>query len=164
VTATPPTEGGWRPIQAYDSDGLDALSIWFKINKSKPGKYVKASKPPRSTALSSSKLTVLLAALVFSLTACDLMSAEDSKTPSIQQNDKPAQATRSGEQVFADTCAFCHGHFIAPGLSVGPELRGRNLPAALTKTFVRNGVGAMPAFRPTEILSLIHISEPTRPY
>lgn len=58
---------------------------------------------------------------------------------------------RAPEKVFADTCAYCHGHYIAPGMSVIRDIRGRSLPPALIKTYVRNGIGAMPAFRFTEI-------------
>jgi mono/diheme cytochrome c family protein len=58
---------------------------------------------------------------------------------------------RNPEKIFDDTCKFCHGHFIAPGMQVVRDIRGRNLPPALVKTFVRNGLGVMPAFRQTEI-------------
>jgi mono/diheme cytochrome c family protein len=62
-----------------------------------------------------------------------------------------AAEPRKPEKVFEDTCAYCHGHYIAPGLQVVRDVRGRSLPPELTKTFVRNGLGAMPAFRQTEI-------------
>ena len=61
------------------------------------------------------------------------------------------EAPRSPEKVFADTCVYCHGHFIAPGLPVIQDIRGRNLPPELIKQYVRNGMGVMPAFRHTEI-------------
>jgi mono/diheme cytochrome c family protein len=58
---------------------------------------------------------------------------------------------RTPEKVFEDTCAYCHGHYIAPGITVIEQILGRGLPPALTKTYVRNGLGRMPAFRVTEI-------------
>ena len=65
----------------------------------------------------------------------------------------PAQAAggRSAQQVFADTCAFCHGHEIAPGVPIIFDIRGRKLPPAVIKTFVRQGIGSMPAFTQTQI-------------
>lgn len=61
-----------------------------------------------------------------------------------------AQATyeiepRAPEYLYARTCGYCHGHNIAP------IIRGRALPAAVTASIVRSGMGAMPAFKPTEI-------------
>lgn len=54
-------------------------------------------------------------------------------------------APRSPEQIYAQTCGYCHG------VNVGPVIRGRHLPAAVIKSFVRMGPNAMPAFRETEI-------------
>ena len=54
-------------------------------------------------------------------------------------------APRSPEKVYSSTCGFCHGH------NIGPIIRGRHLPAAMTRIIVRQGRNAMPAFRPTEI-------------
>lgn len=61
-----------------------------------------------------------------------------------------AQATyeiepREPEYLYARTCGYCHGHNIAP------IIRGRNLAPAVTAAIVRSGMGAMPAFKPTEI-------------
>ena len=55
------------------------------------------------------------------------------------------QAQRSPEQVYSAVCGYCHGR------SVGPIIRGRGLPAAAVELVVRNGLNAMPAFRPTEV-------------
>lgn len=60
-------------------------------------------------------------------------------------HDDDTAAPRPPEQVYAETCGYCHG------VNVGPVIRGRNLSPALTKAFVRMGPNAMPAFRPTEI-------------
>ncbi|WP_082816316.1 c-type cytochrome [Pseudomonas citronellolis] len=57
----------------------------------------------------------------------------------------PALAQRSAEQVWVDTCAYCHT------TQIGPELRGRQLPTAMIQTFARYGVRQMPAFRESEI-------------
>ncbi len=61
-----------------------------------------------------------------------------------------AQATyevepREPEYLYDRTCGYCHGHNIAP------IIRGRNLPAPVVSAIVRSGMGAMPAFKPTEI-------------
>lgn len=56
-------------------------------------------------------------------------------------NDVP----RDPERIYRTTCGYCHGH------NVGPIIRGRALPPEAIEIFVRNGNGAMPAFRPTEI-------------
>jgi mono/diheme cytochrome c family protein len=58
---------------------------------------------------------------------------------------------RLPEAVYRATCAYCHGHYVAPGVTVAPELQGRKLPPALVSSFVRNGLGRMPAFQPTAI-------------
>ena len=52
---------------------------------------------------------------------------------------------RAPEAIYASNCGYCHGH------NVGPIIRGRKLPPQLVEYMVRNGKGAMPAFRPTEI-------------
>ena len=51
---------------------------------------------------------------------------------------------RDANHIFAKTCAHCHD------TGVGPELRGRNLPAQYITLVVQNGLRAMPAFRPTD--------------
>jgi len=58
---------------------------------------------------------------------------------------------RLPEQVYRSTCAFCHGHYVAPGVTVAPVLLGRQLDPAVIQTFVRNNSGRMPVFRPSEI-------------
>lgn len=65
-------------------------------------------------------------------------------------NSASAQATyeiepRAPEYLYARTCGYCHGH------NVAPIIRGRNLPPAVIRSIVRSGMGAMPAFKPTEI-------------
>jgi mono/diheme cytochrome c family protein len=51
----------------------------------------------------------------------------------------------SGEQIFDKICQYCHTQ------GVGPVLTGRNLPPVYFTTITRNGLNAMPAFRPTEL-------------
>jgi mono/diheme cytochrome c family protein len=46
---------------------------------------------------------------------------------------------------YARTCGYCHG------TNVGPILLGKEYPAEAVVFMVRNGKGAMPAFRPSEI-------------
>jgi 4-cresol dehydrogenase (hydroxylating) cytochrome subunit len=66
-----------------------------------------------------------------------LSIASASETP--QQEAVPGQ-WRSGAEAFDKVCGRCH-------LSgVGPELRGRGLPATYIKVMARNGRNGMPAF------------------
>lgn len=44
------------------------------------------------------------------------------------------------EQYYEQVCMSCHA------TGVGPEIRGRQLPAEAVKMFVRNGSRGMPAF------------------
>lgn len=52
---------------------------------------------------------------------------------------------RDPQFIYDRTCGYCHGH------NVGPIILGRNLAPQVITYFVRNGNGAMPAFKPTEI-------------
>lgn len=52
---------------------------------------------------------------------------------------------QSGEEIFGKICHYCHTQ------GVGPVLTGRNLPPVYFTTIARNGLNAMPAFRPTEL-------------
>ena len=47
---------------------------------------------------------------------------------------------KSGENVYAKVCGHCHEG------QVGPQLKGRQLPASYISAIVRNGFRAMPAF------------------
>jgi mono/diheme cytochrome c family protein len=69
------------------------------------------------------------------LTALSIASAFG--TP--QREPAPGQ-WKTGAEVFDKVCGRCH-------LSgVGPELRGRGLPATYIKVMARNGRNGMPAF------------------
>jgi mono/diheme cytochrome c family protein len=52
---------------------------------------------------------------------------------------------KSPDEVYTKICSHCHE------TSVGPALMGRKLASAVTIAAVRNGPGAMPAFRPTDV-------------
>lgn len=52
---------------------------------------------------------------------------------------------KDGAEVYAKVCGYCHD------AQVGPQILGRDLPAAYIHAVVRNGNRAMPAFRPSEI-------------
>ncbi len=56
-----------------------------------------------------------------------------------------AQAERKAQQVWADTCAYCHVN------GIGPALLGRHLPQATVQALARYGSRQMPAFRNSEI-------------
>ncbi|WP_447979992.1 c-type cytochrome [Candidatus Nitrospira bockiana] len=52
---------------------------------------------------------------------------------------------KDGAEVYAKVCAYCHE------TKIGPALLGRGLDPLYTSFIVRNGNGAMPAFRQSEI-------------
>lgn len=52
---------------------------------------------------------------------------------------------KSGNEAYEKVCARCHQ------AGVGPELRGRKLPAAYTKVIARNGMRAMPSMPATAL-------------
>tara|TARA_R100001143_G_C3356681_1_gene132838 strand:- start:46 stop:351 length:306 start_codon:yes stop_codon:yes gene_type:complete len=56
-----------------------------------------------------------------------------------------ADEWESGEQIYEKVCQHCHTE------GVGPVLTGRNLPPVYFSTIARNGLNAMPAFRPSEL-------------
>lgn len=60
-------------------------------------------------------------------------------------NDAVATAERSPGELYGLVCAHCHE------TRIGPDLKGRTLPVATVKHFVRYGNRAMPAWRPSEI-------------
>jgi mono/diheme cytochrome c family protein len=56
-----------------------------------------------------------------------------------------AKLATGPEGTYSRTCGYCHG------ANVGPVILGLNIPPEAIQTVVRSGMGAMPAFRPTEI-------------
>ena len=90
-----------------------------------------------------------------------MSSARDSVVPNQQQSVNSAINTASGDVLFSHYCGHCHnpgeGHpgTMRLGIRLAPEhavLRQRdNLSPAYIKQIVRNGLGMMPPFRPTEI-------------
>jgi 4-cresol dehydrogenase (hydroxylating) cytochrome subunit len=51
---------------------------------------------------------------------------------------------RDAKQMYAQTCAYCHG------AGVAVELLGSGLPPEYIASVIRNGLRAMPAFRPSD--------------
>lgn len=49
------------------------------------------------------------------------------------------------QSTYDRICGYCHGH------NIGPVLKGRNLPPEHIEFMVRRGMGAMPAFKVTNI-------------
>lgn len=64
---------------------------------------------------------------------------------STQASAQAADEWESGEQIYEKICQHCHTQ------NVGPVLTGRNLPPIYFATIARNGLNAMPAFRPSEL-------------
>lgn len=66
-----------------------------------------------------------------------------------------AWAQTPAPDIYRKTCAYCHEPTINDGRiiakSLGPDLRGRSLPAVYTEYMVRHGRGAMPSFTEAEI-------------
>ena len=77
--------------------------------------------------------------------ACAGLGIAALATAGVGMAEAAPSAPRAPETVYATNCGYCHGH------NVGPIIRGRKLPPQLIEYMVRNGNGAMPAFRPTEI-------------
>ena len=85
----------------------------------------------------------------------------DGNAPTTQATTERTAEVPSGDVIYAHYCGHCHndgdGHpgtmrlaiRLSPAQSVIQQRE--NLPAAYIKQVVRNGLGMMPAFRPTEI-------------
>jgi mono/diheme cytochrome c family protein len=73
------------------------------------------------------------------------LAATVAGTAQASQKLGEVQPQRTPEQVYSAVCGYCHGR------NVGPVIRGRAIPAATVEMMVRNGMNAMPAFRPTEV-------------
>src|SRR5450756_3102731 len=58
----------------------------------------------------------------------------------------PSSHPRTAEQVYRQTCGYCHGR------NVGPVILGRHLPASLIRERARNGLNAV---------SYTHLTLPT---
>lgn len=56
-----------------------------------------------------------------------------------------ADSWREAGQVYQKVCGHCHE------TGIGPEIKGRNLPAAYITHVVRHGNRAMPAFRLSDV-------------
>ena len=56
-----------------------------------------------------------------------------------------AKLATGPEGTYSRTCGYCHGS------NVGPVILGLNIAPEAIQAVVRSGMGAMPAFRPTEI-------------
>lgn len=82
------------------------------------------------------------------LTAC----AASYEVPAWAQS-QPITTASSGDAklatgpkgTYSRICGYCHG------AKVAPVILGLNIPPVAIQTIVRSGMGAMPAFRPTEI-------------
>ena len=59
--------------------------------------------------------------------------------------NQDARLSKRPEGMYSRSCDYCRG------ANVGPVILGLQLPPGLTRSTVRAGQGAMPAFRPTEI-------------
>ena len=103
------------------------------------------------------RLVLVMAGLSLALAA----SAQDGAAadPAAPVSPEAAASPRSGPEIFADTCVFCHDaggwgtRSLARRTPAGrAELLQREvLPPALVRHAVRRGVGSMPQFTPTEI-------------
>jgi len=56
-----------------------------------------------------------------------------------------ADSWRGAEQVYQKVCGHCHE------TGIGPQIKGRSLPAAYINQMVRQGNRAMPAFRISDV-------------
>lgn len=64
-------------------------------------------------------------------------------------------ASDNTPDIYRKTCTYCHEPTVNNGRviarSLGPSLRGRQLPPQYTEYMVRHGRGAMPAFSEAEV-------------
>ncbi len=87
-----------------------------------------------------SAIGFMLAMMVTAGLMADVARAAPEKVPA------PGFMWKDGAEVYAKVCTYCH-----EGGPVGPQIRGRELPAAYIRMVVRSGLRAMPAFRAAEI-------------
>jgi len=117
------------------------------------------SMPPYESALSEPQLQDVLAYVL------TLRTTATSGAPAAAAVARPAAAATTppparvavaggppqggipadGATTYANSCIFCHD------TNTGPMLRGRQIHPAYVRYIVRNGMAAMPAFRPSEI-------------
>jgi mono/diheme cytochrome c family protein len=74
--------------------------------------------------------------VTFALAQAQIFEPDTSETPLLGNPNR-------GAEVFADTCAGCHGEAGAGGS--GPRLAGSGVSADLVATAIEQGRGAMPA-------------------
>lgn len=81
--------------------------------------------------------------LVIGLVFLSLASCESRKGEQVENRRDLSPASQHGRQVFERHCGQCH-----PGgkAGFGPALNKKPLPAELTKTQIRQGIGVMPSF------------------
>lgn len=101
------------------------------------------------------RITLTVAALALALAATTRDLAAQEPAPA----QRAEAAPRTGPQIFADTCIYCHDargwgtRALARRSAAGQEqlLQRAVLPPALVRYAVRRGIGSMPQFTPTEI-------------
>ena len=80
-------------------------------------------------------------------------------TVGLAEESDAAGQERGGEEIFADKCVYCHAtggwgtRVLEARVPEGeaPLMDRRNLPAQYTAYVVRNGIGSMPQFTPTDL-------------
>ncbi len=106
------------------------------------------SMPSYKTSLSEAQVRDVLAYLVTLRTAntdaADTGLAPPAAPAPAQRPPLPGE-TADAAALYANVCALCHE------TNIGPALGGRKLHPAYVQYVVRNGLAAMPAFRPSEI-------------
>ena len=93
------------------------------------------------------RLSYVFGALVMTIVSASCGTARRG-APLIGERHPTDAKLALGEQVFDRNCSQCH-----PGgeAGLGPALNDKPLPQFAVRIQVRNGVGAMPRFRSTEI-------------
>lgn len=82
----------------------------------------------------------------FSLKMLLVFTSAMSALVAVSSNAEVEGQWRGGENVYEKVCAHCHENG-----RVGPELKGRQLPAVYISAIVRSGFLAMPAFPASHI-------------
>jgi mono/diheme cytochrome c family protein len=109
------------------------------------------------------RFTLGLAGLTLALAAsAQEAPAPTAPAPTVQSaapTHREGAAARTGPEIFAETCVYCHDgqgwgtRSLARRSAPGQEelLKRAFLPPVLVRHVVRHGIGSMPQFTPTEI-------------
>lgn len=89
------------------------------------------------------KLLALFMGSALVLGACG--GGDTAEQPADDQAAAPTEVANAGEDVYAKSCASCHGQNLEGGVGLELTTIGSKLDAAGIEAVILNGQGAMPA-------------------